>query len=79
VGAKHFHTSAKLNQGIEEMFLELSQKMIERTQENDQQKASSLGRLGSTRRNVVVVEDDDEAAAASQAKSGCCGGVSTAS
>lgn len=77
VGAKHFHTSAKLNQGIEEMFLELSQKMIQRAQESDQQKASSLRRSGSTRRNVVVVEDDDETAA--QSKSGCCGGVTTAS
>lgn len=76
VGAKHFHTSAKLNQGIEEMFLELSHRMIERAMENDQQKASSLGRSGSTRRNVVVVEDEEEAA---QPKSGCCGGVSTAS
>jgi len=24
VGAKHFHTSAKMNKGIEEMFLDLS-------------------------------------------------------
>ncbi|KDR21730.1 ras-related protein Rab-21 [Zootermopsis nevadensis] len=76
VGAKHFHTSAKLNQGIEEMFLELSQRMIERAQENNQQRANSLGRSGSTRRNVVVVEDED---AIAQSKSGCCGGVSTAS
>lgn len=75
VGAKHFHTSAKLNQGIEEMFLELSHRMIERAMENDQQKASSLGRSGSTRRNVVVVEDEE----AAQPKSGCCGGVSAAS
>lgn len=75
MGAKHFHTSAKLNQGIEEMFLELSHRMIERAMENDQQKASSLGRSGSTRRNVVVVEDEE----AVQQKPGCCGGVSTAS
>jgi len=75
VGAKHFHTSAKLNQGIEEMFLELSHRMIERAMENDQQKASSLGRSGSTRRNVVVVEDEE----AAQPKPGCCGGVSAAS
>ena len=26
VGAKHFHTSAKLNKGIEEMFFELSKR-----------------------------------------------------
>ncbi|PSN38128.1 Ras-related protein Rab-21 [Blattella germanica] len=71
VGAKHFHTSAKLNQGIEEMFLEMTQRLIERAQENDQQKASSLGRSGSTRRNFLVVEDEDEAG---QSRSGCCGG-----
>jgi Ras-related protein Rab-21 len=76
VGAKHFHTSAKLNQGIEEMFLELSQMMIQRAQESDQQRASSLRRLGGSQRNVLVVEDGEVAA---QSKSGCCGGVNTAS
>lgn len=75
VGAKHFHTSAKLNRGIEELFLELSQRMIERAQAIDLQKASSLGRSGSTRRGVVVVEDDDEAV--TQTKTGCCGGVAS--
>ncbi|KAJ8868034.1 hypothetical protein PR048_031843 [Dryococelus australis] len=68
VGAKHFHTSAKLNHGIEELFLELTQRMIERAQEVDQ-KASSLKRSGSTRRNIVVVDDDDSAA---EPKSSCC-------
>ncbi|GLH03753.1 Ras-related protein Rab-21 [Gryllus bimaculatus] len=74
VGAVHFHTSAKMNRGIEEMFLELSQRMMERAQvqESDQQRVSSLGRVGSTRRNVVVVEDEEDQM---QTKSSCCGGV----
>lgn len=76
VGAKHFNTSAKLNRGIEEMFLDLSQRMIDLAQETDLQKASSLGRSGSMRRNVVVVDDDEEE---SHSKSGCCGGNPSAS
>nr|CAD7259804.1 unnamed protein product [Timema shepardi] len=75
VGAKHYHTSAKLDRGIEEMFLELSQRMIEQAQESDLQKASSLGRTSSMRRNVVVVDDEEESNI--QTKSGCCGGGGT--
>ncbi|XP_067012670.2 ras-related protein Rab-21 [Anabrus simplex] len=71
VGAKHFHTSAKMNRGIEELFLELSQRMMERAQVQENERASSLGRAGSTRRNVVVVEDEEDEAA--QTKSSCCG------
>lgn len=74
VGARHFHTSAKLNKGIEEMFLELSQRMIERAQENDLQKTNSLGRTSSVRRNVVVVEDEAAANTRSETKSSCCSG-----
>ncbi|XP_046688939.1 ras-related protein Rab-21-like [Homalodisca vitripennis] len=72
VGATHFHTSAKLNKGIEEMFLELSKQMMERAQESDVQRASLLSRTGSVRRNVVVVEDDT-AAAQPETRSSCCG------
>jgi len=68
VGAKHFHTSAKLNKGIEELFLDLSKRMMEKV-EQDTQKGSM--RTGSQRnRNVVIVDDE----AAQPAKSGCCGG-----
>lgn len=73
VGAVHFHTSAKMNKGIEEMFLELSQRMMERVQaQESDQRASSLGRAGSTRRNVVVVEDEEDQ---TQTKTSCCGGA----
>ncbi|KAF2898564.1 hypothetical protein ILUMI_07609 [Ignelater luminosus] len=57
VGALHFQTSAKLNQGIEEMFLTLTQKMLERVAEQETQN-NTLTRQNSQRRNVLVVEDD---------------------
>lgn len=67
VNAKHFHTSAKMNRGIEELFLELTKRMIEVAESND--RASSLGRAGNQRRNVVIVDDEPQ-----PQKSGCCGG-----
>ncbi|XP_022191998.1 ras-related protein Rab-21 [Nilaparvata lugens] len=75
VGAKHFQTSAKLNQGVEEMFLDLSQRMMAHAQEQD---ASSGGvrRTNSMRRNVVVVDDEacDEASQSQQTtRISCCG------
>lgn len=57
VGALHFQTSAKLNQGIEEMFLTLTEKMLERVTEQETQN-NTLTRQNSQRRNVLVVEDD---------------------
>lgn len=64
VGAKHFHTSAKLNKGIEEMFLDLSKSMIEKAgQDNNRNQKDSTNR-----KSVVVVDDD----APAQQKSGCC-------
>ncbi|XP_014245117.1 ras-related protein Rab-21 [Cimex lectularius] len=59
VGASHFHTSAKQNSGIEEMFLELTQRMMERAQEQEVQKASELTRTNSMRRNIVIVDDEE--------------------
>lgn len=69
VGAKHFLTSAKMNRGIEELFLDLSSRMIEVAESNDEHRLSSLGRGNNQRRNVVIVEEDPQ-----QQKSGCCGG-----
>lgn len=69
VGAKHFLTSAKFNRGIEELFLDLSKRMIEVAESNDEHRASSLGRGGAQRRNVVIVDEEPQ-----QQRSGCCGG-----
>ncbi|XP_076297946.1 RAS oncogene family member Rab21 isoform X1 [Lasioglossum baleicum] len=75
VGAMHFHTSAKLNQNIEDMFSDLTRRMIQHADEVEQK--STLTRTSSARRNVVVVED--EAEEAEPVKSSCCGGSSQAS
>lgn len=76
VGAKHIHTSAKLNKGIEELFLTLTKRMLERQSSQaslDQGHGStSAPNKNASRRAVVVVGDDE--AAAQQPKSGCCGG-----
>jgi len=71
VGAVHLNTSAKMNTGIEEMFLELTQRMIQRAQEQEIQKASELTRTNSMRRNIVVVDEDEPA----PTQRSCCGGT----
>lgn len=68
VGAKHFHTSAKLNKGIEELFLDLSKRMIEKA-DDDLQRGGTSSRGSSQRKNVVIVDDEPE----QTQKSGCCG------
>ncbi|ODN01915.1 Ras-related protein Rab-21 [Orchesella cincta] len=66
VGAKHYHTSAKLNHNIEELFLDLSERMVS-ISEGQQRKPT-------TRRNVVVVENSDTSASVPESnKTGCCG------
>lgn len=68
VGAKHFQTSAKFNKNIDELFLELTQRMILR---HDQLEALNSTKGGSMKRNVVVVEDDQ--LETEQRKQSCCG------
>jgi len=65
VGAKHYQTSAKLDQGIDELFTDLSQRMIDAADK----KESSLKPTLSTRRTVQIVDDT----APPRVKSGCCG------
>lgn len=68
----HFHISAKLNENIEEMFFQLTVRMIEHA--NLMEQKSTLSRTSSIRRNVVVVEDEGEES--EPIKSSCCGGSS---
>lgn len=59
VGAKHYETSAKLNDGIDELFIDLTNRMIEFS-DTQQEKSSSLKRSNSMRRtNALIVDDDD--------------------
>ena len=69
MGALHFLTSAKLNQGVEELFLELTRRMLQTALTNDQQRINSLTRGASTTaRNLQIVDDQ---VAPSSGKS-CC-------
>lgn len=61
VGAQHFHTSAKNNTNIEELFLDLSDRMVKASE--------AVEKKLPPRRNVVVVEEE----AAAPTKTGCCG------
>jgi hypothetical protein len=68
VGAKHHHTSAKLNRGIEELFLDLTQQMIAKSDE----KPKNGGNGSRARGNNITIVDDSQTT--TQKKSGCCGG-----
>lgn len=74
VGATFFETSAKLNEGIEELFQELTTLMIQQT-DLKEAKASSLKRNNSVRSsNRLIVDDSDDNSAETNAASGsrCC-------
>ncbi|CAG5007307.1 unnamed protein product [Parnassius apollo] len=62
VGAKHYYTSAKLNQGVEELFLDLTREMVERFEQNAQADVSRTSR-------VLVVDDE------SPVQTSCCSGT----
>lgn len=62
VGAKHFYTSAKFNQGVEELFLELTRDMVEHFEQNNQTDVNRTSR-------VLVVEDE------APAQTSCCLGT----
>lgn len=71
VGAKHFETSAKLSDGIEELFLYITDEMVKI--HDVKQQTATLSRSNSTRRgNALIVEDTDETEQRTSGK--CCGG-----
>ncbi|CAK1554940.1 unnamed protein product [Leptosia nina] len=51
VGAKHYHTSAKINEGVEELFLNLTRDMLERYESKKQTEVTRSSR-------VLVVDDE---------------------
>lgn len=52
------------------MFLELTQRMMQRAQEQELLKASELSRSNSLRRNIVIMDDDETVSKTSRS---CCG------
>lgn len=70
VGAVHFHTSAKMNTGIEEIFLSLCRMMIEKADKQNADNLVMLNRSGSTRRTIVI--DDEDAPSLEEPSRWCC-------
>lgn len=72
VGALHFLTSAKVNENIDDVFLEISKMMIKIC--DDKQTASaSLNRSNSMRRQLRVEESNEEENFDTPTSSKCCG------
>lgn len=73
VGALHFLTSAKLNENIDEVFLEISKCMI-KIHDEKQIASATLNRSNSMRRQLRVEEatEADEIGEPTR-NSGCCG------
>jgi len=76
VNAKHINTSAKLNRGIDELFLTLTKRMLEVSEEQEQKSnndatsgAATTNGRGRSRRGVVVVDNNEQE---ETQKSGCC-------
>ncbi|KAK4832082.1 hypothetical protein QYF61_020697 [Mycteria americana] len=68
VGAKHYHTSAKQNKGIEELFLDLCKRMIETAQVDERARGNGSSQSGITRRGVQIIDDEPQV----QSSGGCC-------
>ncbi|XP_017588733.1 PREDICTED: ras-related protein Rab-21, partial [Corvus brachyrhynchos] len=70
VGAKHYHTSAKQNKGIEELFLDLCKRMIETAQVDERARGNGSSQSGTARRGVQIIDDEPQV----QSSGGCCSG-----
>lgn len=70
VGAVHFHTSAKMNTGIEEIFMSLCRMMIEKLDKQNADNSITLNRSGSTRRTVII--DDEDVPPSEGSSRWCC-------
>lgn len=68
VGAKHFHTSAKVNKGIEELFLDICKKMLEVAQAEEAARDGDSTRTSSARRGIQIIDDEPEPLSSG----GCC-------
>ncbi|EPQ18865.1 Ras-related protein Rab-21 [Myotis brandtii] len=69
VGAKHYHTSAKQNKGIEELFLDLCKRMIETAQVDERAKGNGSSQPGAARRGVQIIDDEPQVQSSG---GGCC-------
>lgn len=65
VGAAHFDTSAKSNKGLDEVFIDLSTKLLSK----NKSKGGATGGGGGGKNKLVIIDD---APAAKSSSGGCC-------
>ncbi|CAD5125065.1 DgyrCDS13306 [Dimorphilus gyrociliatus] len=68
VGAKHYQTSAKTNKGIDDMFRDLSKRMVEQAKNKPAATPTSSRTVLAGRSDILVSDTIPEA----QPKTGCC-------
>lgn len=69
VGASHFNTSAKANKGLDEVFLDLSQRMLVRR--GTGAPGGSM-KAPANKQKLVIVDDAPSGSKYSKSSSGCC-------
>lgn len=74
VGALHFLASAKLNENIDEIFLEITRAMM-KIHDEKQSASATLNRSNSMRRQLIVEEatEAEDMAHAGSSNARCCG------
>lgn len=76
VGARHLETSAKLNEGIDMIFIELSKEMMKCHDEKQKQSSNSTLQRNNSMRRTLVVEDDQNSIdgdnTETTVRNGCC-------
>ncbi|XP_037934987.1 ras-related protein Rab-21-like [Teleopsis dalmanni] len=77
MGAHYFETSAKANEGIEELFFSLTKLMTQRHTQREQENSSVRLLQGGRPANMLIVEDsqdgDDDAPEVPESHRACCG------
>lgn len=71
VGATHYLTSAKLNENIDDVFLDISKQMIKISDEK-QSASATLNRSNSMRRQLRVEESNEDETDEAPTGSRCC-------
>lgn len=80
INARHYLSSAKLNQGIGDLFISLSRRMIEQSKKQQQLAAATSSTTYRSRRTLAVTDGSGAAKEAGENPSGgskggtCCGG-----
>lgn len=74
VGAEHYSTSAKLNKGINELFMKLTERMLNAGNEDKQvEEVVSIGRRPGKGPIVITEQNANQEASSSSSSGGCCG------